>query len=79
MNFLNILLIKGDSFQNAEKQLCAAAQAEKLIRKFNGSHIDQSQFGVNDKYEQALLMAIKKMKSRTSEEQFIDEVFNGEQ
>ena len=68
MNFLNILLIKSDSFQNAEKQLCAAAQAEKLIRKFNGSHIDQ-----------ALLMEIKNMKSRTSEERFIDDVLNGEQ
>eukprot|EP00090_Calanus_glacialis_P013944 TRINITY_DN22580_c0_g1_i1.p1 TRINITY_DN22580_c0_g1~~TRINITY_DN22580_c0_g1_i1.p1 ORF type:complete len:164 (-),score=46.92 TRINITY_DN22580_c0_g1_i1:101-538(-) len=64
--------------KNAEKQMCAAAQAEKLIRKFNGSHIDHSQFGVKDKYEQAILMAIKKMKSRTSEEQFIDEVFNVE-
>ena len=43
--------------------MCAAAQAEKLIRKFSGSHIDKSQFGVKDKYEKVMMRAIIKLDS----------------
>ena len=57
--------------------MCAAAQAEKLSRKFNGLNFDYSQFGVKDKYEKAMMMAIIKMQSRTSGMKFIDDVFNG--
>ena len=43
--------------------MCAAAQAEKLIKKFGGSHIDKSQFGVKDKYELVMMRAIIKLES----------------
>ena len=58
--------------------MCAAAQAEKLIKKFNKLNFDYSQLVVKDKYEQAMMVAMIKMKSRTSGMQFIDDVFNGE-
>ena len=55
--------------------MCAAAQAEKLIKKFSGSHIDKSQFGVKDKYEQAMMRALIKLESGLH---FIDDVHYGE-
>jgi len=64
-----------------EKQMCAAAQAEKLFRKFdkNGIEVvDDKAPDVEDKYEKALMMAIDKMESKSLEMEFIDEIFEGE-
>jgi len=65
----------------AEKQMCAAAQAEKLFRKFDKSGIEvfeDEALDVEDKYEKALMMAIDKMESKSLEMEFIDEIFEGE-
>ena len=61
--------------------MCAAAQTEKLFRKFdkNGIEVvDDKALDVEDKYEKALMMAIDKMESKSSEMEFIDEIFEGE-
>ena len=61
--------------------MCAAAQADKLFRKFDKNGIDvvdDKALDVEDKYEKALLMAIDKMESKSLEMEFIDEIFEGE-
>ena len=54
--------------------MCAAVQAEKLIRKFNELTFYFSEIGIKDNYEQAMVIAIIKKNIRNK----IDDVFNGE-
>ena len=58
--------------------MCAAAQAETLLRRFSKPGAGTGAEGAQDKYEQALLMAVGKMESKTSEMEFIEDIFEGD-
>ena len=62
------------------KHLCGAAQAARMIEKFHGAEMnfDASEFGVQDKYEKALMVAMVMTESKTQEMEFINQVFHGE-
>ena len=62
------------------KHLCGAAQAARMVDKFHGDamNFDASEFGVQDKYEKALMIAMVMTESKTPEMEFIDQVFHGE-
>ena len=62
------------------KQLCGAAQAARLVEKFHGAEMnfDASEFGVQDKYEKAMMVAMVMTESKSPEEDFINTVFHGE-
>jgi len=42
------------------KHLCGAAQAARMVEKFHGDEMnfDASEFGVRDKYEKAMMVAM---------------------
>jgi len=62
------------------KHLCGAAQAARMVEKFHGAEMDfdASEFGVQDKYEKALMVAMVMTESKTPEMEFINHVFHGE-
>ena len=62
------------------KHLCGAAQAARMVEKFHGAEMnfDASEFGVQDKYEKALMVAMVMTESKTQEMEFINQVFHGE-
>ena len=65
--------------QHVTKKLCGAAQAEKLIQKFHGSlNLDPGQFGLEDKYEAALMTAMVMMESKSPEMEFVENIFHGD-
>merc|ERR1711892_1226150 len=62
------------------KHLCGAAQAARLVEKFHGAEMnfDSSEFGVKDKYEKAMMVAMVMTESESPEKDFINSVFHGE-
>ena len=58
--------------------MCGAAQAEKLTQKFGYGNFDASEFGVQDKYEKAMKTAMVMMESKSSEMEFVDNFFHGD-
>jgi len=62
------------------KHLCGAAQAARLVEKFHGAEMnfDASEFGVQDKYEKAMMVAMVMTESESPEKEFINTVFHGE-
>ena len=62
------------------KHLCGAAQAARMVEKFHGAEMnfDALEFGVQDKYEKALMVAMVMTESKTPEMEFINQVFHGE-
>ena len=61
--------------------MCTAALADKLIKKLHhGSDLDFDAFGfgLQDKYEKAMVVAMVMMESKTSGMEFIDDVLHGE-
>ena len=60
------------------KHMCGAAQASRMMQKFHGSEMnfDASEFGVQDKYEKAMLVAIVMTESKSPEMECINHVFH---
>jgi len=60
------------------KHLCGAAQAARMVEKFHGDEMnfDASQFGVRDKYEKAMMVAMVMTESMDPVKDFINQVFH---
>ena len=51
-----------------------------MVEKFHGAEMnfDASEFGVQDKYEKAMMVAMVMTESESPEKEFINTVFHGE-
>ena len=60
------------------KHLCGAAQAARMVAKFHGDEMnfDASDFGVRDKYEKAMMVAMVMTESMDPVKDFINQVFH---
>merc|ERR1712117_458954 len=60
------------------KHLCGAAQAARMVAKFHGDEMnfDASEFGVRDKYEKAMMVAMVMTESMDPVKDFINQVFH---
>ena len=65
----------------AMKKMCGSAQADQLIQKMHGidlDYIDASKYGIQDKYEKAMMAAMVIMESKSPEMEFTENFFHGE-
>merc|ERR1712066_401316 len=60
------------------KHLCGAAQAARMVEKFHGDEMnfDASEFGVRDKYEKAMMVAMVMTESMDPVTDFVNQVFH---
>merc|ERR1712013_890026 len=60
------------------KHLCGAAQAARMVKKFHGDEMnfDASEFGVRDKYEKAMMVAMVMTESMDPVKDFMNQVFH---
>jgi len=60
------------------KHLCGAAQAARMVAKFHGDEMnfDASEFGVRDKYEKAMMVAMVMTESMDPVTDFVNQVFH---
>jgi len=60
------------------KHLCGAAQAARMVEKFHGDEMnfDASEFGVRDKYEKAMMVAMVMTESMDPVKDFMNQVFH---